>query len=51
MPYLTSGRVDWLNGKYLAANWNISEIEKDWKEKTQAGGLGCVLINKLAVPK
>ncbi|KAH9173311.1 hypothetical protein EDB89DRAFT_1959134, partial [Lactarius sanguifluus] len=51
MPYPTSGRVDWLNGKYLAANWDISEIERDWKEKIQAGELEGVLINKLAVPK
>ncbi|KAH9034068.1 NAD-P-binding protein [Lactarius pseudohatsudake] len=51
MLYLTSGRVDWLNGKYLAANWDISEIERDWKEKIQAGGPGGVLVNKLAIPK
>ncbi|KAH9062282.1 NAD-P-binding protein [Lactarius vividus] len=48
MLYLTSGRVDWLNGKYLAATWDIAEIERDWKEKIQAGN---VLINKLAIPK
>ncbi|KAH9030655.1 NAD-P-binding protein [Lactarius pseudohatsudake] len=48
MLYLTSGRLDWLSGKYLAATWDISEIERDWKEKVQAGG---VLINKLAIPK
>ncbi|KAH9030658.1 NAD-P-binding protein [Lactarius pseudohatsudake] len=48
MLYLTSGQVDWLNGKYLAATWDISEIERDWKEKVQAGS---VLINKLAIPK
>ncbi|KAI9447672.1 NAD-P-binding protein [Lactarius indigo] len=48
MLYLTSGRVDWLNGKYLAATWDISEVERDWKEKIQAGG---ILINKLAIPK
>ncbi|KAI9447682.1 NAD-P-binding protein [Lactarius indigo] len=48
MLYLTSGRVDWLNGKYLAATWDIAEIEKDFKEKIQAGN---VLINKLAISK
>ncbi|KAH9079197.1 NAD-P-binding protein [Lactarius deliciosus] len=48
MLYLTSGQVDWLNGKYLAATWDISEIERDWKEKVQAGS---VLVNKLAIPK
>ncbi|KAI9447683.1 NAD-P-binding protein [Lactarius indigo] len=51
MLYLTSGRVDWLNGKYLSANWDMSEIERDWKEKIQAGGPGGVLINKLAIPR
>ncbi|KAI9467354.1 NAD-P-binding protein [Lactarius psammicola] len=48
MLYLTSGRIDWLNGKYLAATWDIGEIERDWKEKVEAGN---VLINKLAIPK
>ncbi|KAH9079206.1 NAD-P-binding protein [Lactarius deliciosus] len=48
MLYLTSGRVDWLNGKYLAATWDISEVERDWKEKVRAGS---VLVNKLAIPK
>ncbi|KAI9447708.1 NAD-P-binding protein [Lactarius indigo] len=48
MLYLTSGRIDWLNGKYLAATWDIAEIERDWKEKIQAGN---VLISKLAIPK
>ncbi|KAH9079195.1 NAD-P-binding protein [Lactarius deliciosus] len=48
MLYLTSGQVDWFNGKYLAATWDISEIERDWKEKVRAGG---VLISKLAIPK
>ncbi|KAH9079208.1 NAD-P-binding protein [Lactarius deliciosus] len=48
MLYLTSGRLDWLNGKYLSATWDISEVERDWKEKAQAGG---VLVNKLAIPK
>ncbi|KAH9167043.1 NAD-P-binding protein [Lactarius sanguifluus] len=48
MLHLTSGRVDWLNGKYLSATWDISEIERDWKEKVQAGS---ALISKLAIPK
>ncbi|KAH9000554.1 NAD-P-binding protein [Lactarius hatsudake] len=48
MLYLTSGRVDWLNGKFLSATWDISEIERDWKEKIQAGS---ALVSKLAIPK
>ncbi|KAI9444544.1 NAD-P-binding protein [Lactarius indigo] len=48
MLYLTSGRLDWLNGKYLAANWDIAEIERDWKEKVRVGN---ALVSKLAIPK
>ncbi|KAI9451763.1 NAD-P-binding protein [Lactarius psammicola] len=48
MLYLTSGRLDWLNGKYLSATWDISEIERDWKEKVQGRN---ALVNKLAIPK
>ncbi|KAH8987729.1 NAD-P-binding protein [Lactarius hatsudake] len=48
MLYLTSGRLDWLNGKYMSANWDIAEIERDWKEKVQVGN---ALVSKLAIPK
>ncbi|KAI9467357.1 NAD-P-binding protein [Lactarius psammicola] len=48
MLYLTSGRLDWLNGKYLAATWDIGEVERDWKEKVEAGN---VLVSKLTIPK
>ncbi|KAI9467355.1 NAD-P-binding protein [Lactarius psammicola] len=48
MLYLTSGRLDWLNGKYFAATWDIGEIERDWKEKVEAGN---VLVSKLTIPK
>ncbi|KAH8982811.1 hypothetical protein EDB92DRAFT_1804253, partial [Lactarius akahatsu] len=50
MPYLTSGRVDRLNGKYLAANWDISKIERDWEREDTCGERG-VLIDKLAISK
>ncbi|KAH9016061.1 NAD-P-binding protein [Lactarius hengduanensis] len=51
MLYLTSGRIDWLNGKYLAANWDISEIERTGRRRYKQGDRGGVLINKLAIPK
>lgn len=72
MLYLTSGRLDWLNGKsvqdlpdhalslpsdelryparYLSANWDISEIERDWKEKIQIDSENA-LVSKLTIPK
>ncbi|KAH9062309.1 NAD-P-binding protein [Lactarius vividus] len=33
MLYFTSARVEWLNGKYLAATWDIAEIERNWKKQ------------------
>lgn len=36
------------NARYLAANWDIAEIERDWKEKIQVEN---VLVNKLTIPK
>ncbi|KAI0296091.1 NAD-P-binding protein [Multifurca ochricompacta] len=47
MLYLTSGRVDWLNGRYLSANWDLEVIEKEMKEiiVTKGG-----LVNKLCIP-
>lgn len=48
MLYLTSGPLDWLNGKYLSANWDLDEIERDWKEKIQVEN---ALVSKLAIPK
>jgi hypothetical protein len=65
--YLTSGRADWLSGRfvdhslrvyincarshasrYYSANWDIAEVERDWKDAIveQEG-----LVNKLSVPK
>ncbi|KAJ3919607.1 NAD-P-binding protein [Lentinula edodes] len=28
-----SGRFDWLSGKFVSANWDLEEVERDWKEK------------------
>jgi len=45
--YLTSGNADYLSGRYVAATWDLGEVERDWKEKivTQHG-----LVNKLFIP-
>ncbi|GJE89918.1 SDR family oxidoreductase [Phanerochaete sordida] len=47
MLYLTSGRADWLSGRYISANWDLQEVERDWKEKIieQSG-----LVDKLHIP-
>ncbi|THU99229.1 NAD-P-binding protein [Dendrothele bispora CBS 962.96] len=29
--YLTSGKVDWLAGKYVSANWDLGEVETKYK--------------------
>ena len=45
--YLTSGKADYLSGRYTSATWDLGEVERDWKQKivTQNG-----LINKLSIP-
>jgi hypothetical protein len=45
--YLTSGKADYLSGRYVSANWDLGEVERDWKEKIVTQN---ALINKLAVP-
>jgi NAD(P)-dependent dehydrogenase (short-subunit alcohol dehydrogenase family) len=46
--YLTSGKADYLNGRYISSTWDLDEVERDWKEKviTQHA-----LVNKLAIPQ
>ena len=45
--YLSLGRADWLNGRYVSANWDLGQVEKEWKDKIVEQDL---LINKLHVP-
>jgi len=47
MLYLTSGQVDWLSGRYVSANWDLGEVEREWKEKIikQDG-----LVSRLYIP-
>ncbi|KAH9992136.1 NAD-P-binding protein [Russula vinacea] len=47
MLYLTSGRADWLSGRFCSSNWDMAEVERDWKDVIlQKGGL----LNKLYIP-
>ncbi|KAI0265271.1 NAD-P-binding protein [Gloeopeniophorella convolvens] len=48
MLYLTAGHMDWLNGRYLSANWDLGEVEREWKEKVIAQN---GLVSKLYIPK
>ncbi|KAN0132192.1 NAD(P)-binding protein [Lactarius tabidus] len=45
--YLTSGRADWLSGRYFSTNWDIAEVERDWKDAILEQK---ALVNKLCVP-
>ncbi|KAE9390867.1 NAD-P-binding protein [Gymnopus androsaceus JB14] len=27
-----SGRFDWLSGRFVSANWDLEEVERDWKK-------------------
>ncbi|KZS87416.1 NAD-P-binding protein [Sistotremastrum niveocremeum HHB9708] len=44
---LTSGREDWLSGKFVDARWDLDEVEKVWKAKIlEIDGL----VNRFSVP-
>ena len=47
IQYLTSGRADYLSGRYVSAQWDLGEIERDWKEKIIAQN---GLVSKLSIP-
>lgn len=46
MLYLCSGKADWLNGRFVNANWDLGQVEKEWKENILKKDL---LLNKLDV--
>ena len=46
MLWLCTGRADWLNGRYVSVNWDLGQVEREWKDKILAQDL---LINKLDV--
>jgi len=45
--YLTTGKADYLSGRYVSSTWDLGEVEHDWKEKIV--GQNC-LVNKLSIP-
>jgi NADP-dependent 3-hydroxy acid dehydrogenase YdfG len=47
MLTLSPGKAEWLRGRFWSSNWDISEGERNWKEKTlkQNG-----LVEKLFIP-
>ncbi|KAJ6543959.1 NAD-P-binding protein [Mycena capillaripes] len=44
---LTSGKQDWLSGRYVSANWELDEVEATWKGKIIEQD---ALVNRLHVP-
>ncbi|KAI0269969.1 NAD-P-binding protein [Gloeopeniophorella convolvens] len=47
MLYISSGRADWLSGRYVSATWDLGEVERELKDKIVSQHL---LVSKLAVP-
>jgi len=46
--HLAAGKADWLNGRYISACWDITELEEEWKEKVlKRRGL----VNRLHLPE
>ena len=46
MLYLSSGKADWLSGRYVESTWDLGQVEREWKEKILTKDL---LVNKLDV--
>ncbi|KZV66967.1 NAD-P-binding protein [Peniophora sp. CONT] len=46
MLYLCTGKADYLDGRYVSANWDLGQVEKEWKERILEKDL---LVNKLDV--
>ncbi|KAI0277132.1 NAD-P-binding protein, partial [Russula aff. rugulosa BPL654] len=47
IQYVTSGKADYLNGRFVSATWDLGEVERDWKEKIVAQNS---LVSKLSLP-
>ena len=47
IQYLTSGKADYLSGRYVSAKWDLGEVERDWMEKIIAQSH---LVSKLSIP-
>ncbi|KAJ7214930.1 NAD-P-binding protein [Mycena pura] len=44
---LTSGKEDWLSGRYVSSNWELDEVNTTWKAKIIGQD---ALVNRLHVP-
>jgi hypothetical protein len=44
---LTSGRDNYLSGKFVSANWDLDEVEKKYKDKIVEEE---ALVSRLAIP-
>ena len=47
IQYVTSGKADYLNGRFVCSTWDLGEVERDWKEKIVAQNS---LVSKLSLP-
>jgi hypothetical protein len=47
IQYLTSGRADYLNGRFVSLTWDLGKVELVWKEKIIAQNS---LVSKLSLP-
>lgn len=46
--YLTSGKADWLSGKFVSANWDLQEVIDKYKDSIIESG---ALVNRFHLPK
>ncbi|TFY69128.1 hypothetical protein EVG20_g3287 [Dentipellis fragilis] len=45
--YLTAGKADWLSGKFLFVNWDMGELQRDWKDKILESN---ALVSRIVIP-
>ncbi|KAA1467241.1 NAD-P-binding protein [Dentipellis sp. KUC8613] len=45
--YLTAGKADWLSGRFLFVNWDMVELQRDWKDKILGGD---ALVSRMVIP-
>ena len=47
IQYLASGKADYLSGRYVSAQWDLGEVERDWKKNIIAQN---GLVSKFSIP-
>jgi NAD(P)-dependent dehydrogenase (short-subunit alcohol dehydrogenase family) len=47
IQYLTSGKADYLSGRFVSSTWDLCDVERDWKEKIMAQNSP---VSKLSLP-